>query len=168
MFTAVCSHLQRTAPARHRRRHVHCAGMGVPVLKNTASERPCPLRSSLRQRYFAAVCRGLQSLRARARADSAQELGHRAQGCTDNAHGHAHRRLYPHALKALAEVVILSTGTSVPAQWTRRRRWPMGRRVCEQVLEATQLKNQGIVLKAAHNPHGHAHGQLYRRALSTC
>ena len=52
-------------------------------------------------------------------------------------------------MKALAEAVVLSTGTSVPAQWTRRRRWPMGRRVCEQVLEATQLKNQGIVLKAA-------------------
>ena len=30
-----------------------------------------------------------------------------------------------HRWKALAEAVILSTGTSIPAQWTCRRRWPM-------------------------------------------
>ena len=38
-FERRVAHAQRTisAPSRHRRRHVHCAGMGVPVLKTTTS-----------------------------------------------------------------------------------------------------------------------------------
>ena len=35
----VLRYADEPAPYRHRRRHVHCVGMGVPVLKMTASER---------------------------------------------------------------------------------------------------------------------------------
>ena len=62
------------ALSRHRRRHVHCAGMGVPALKMSASERrsfgvpahPCP-----RDRHAVgdAEVREKKSMRADMRSD---------------------------------------------------------------------------------------------------
>ena len=40
-----------SALSRHRRRHVHCAGMGVPVLKMTASPRERERESRYRAIY---------------------------------------------------------------------------------------------------------------------
>ena len=144
----------------HRRRHAHCAGMGVPVLKMTALERrPAQWTCSRRFRKSRYICDLKKHFLAAAELDDAVKyavvttdevnyvgrncIGHNYIGHTYTGHNYI---IVKYAVVATDEVTRHDRKRNDVALYRRRRR-----RVCCAAVGAPVLGNDVIVVWAACN-----------------